>query len=413
MASINEVEDDLITMSAYDDICDVDEDNDFLSIRFEKQPDECLAEIQSRNDVIERIKHVREQQSRYGQATVYNRSWDELNLAAVSEKADSSSSGCKNGTTITVLQFNTLAEGLSAGPDAMPPFRSHDDSPQAQHDKKAFGGLSDVPHPNIVLSFNQRRWRILEVILGSDGSAVFDIIALQEVDRYVGFFAPIMQIFGYRGVFAPKTRSPGVKMGWYSDGCCLFWKEDMFELLDQRRVEYMIGNQVFLIVRLRHRPSLKDLVLLVTHLKAQKNETNELIRCQQVDELLHYANSEASLGSDETPIIILGDFNADNPQDCAGNQSSVRRLLEYSVEGMRKYTSAYEIDPPKQGFYTTWKTRGTTTVRRIIDYIFFSGRLRCVANLRVPAEEELEKTKLPGLRYPSDHMAIGAKFELV
>ena len=54
----------------------------------------------------------------------------------------------------------------------------------------------DVPKPEISLDFSLRRWRILEVLLSNDfyqndsdiqsneGAGHFDIIALEECDRF-------------------------------------------------------------------------------------------------------------------------------------------------------------------------------------------------------------------------------------
>lgn len=58
--------------------------------------------------------------------------------------------------------------------------------------------------------------------------------------------------------------------------------------------------------------------------------------------------------------------------------------------------------------YTTWKRRGTKEVKSCIDYIFHSPSLATAARLEPPEEAELESSRLPGFRYPSDHLAIMA-----
>jgi mRNA deadenylase 3'-5' endonuclease subunit Ccr4 len=73
------------------------------------------------------------------------------------------------------------------------------------------------------------------------------------------------------------------------------------------------------------------------------------------------------------------------------------------------YQSAYDLSSP---IFTTYKTRGTNTVQRIIDYILYQGQLQCTHRLSIPKEREMEAHKLPGLRYPSDHVMIAAKFTL-
>lgn len=87
-----------------------------------------------------------------------------------------------------------------------------------------------------------------------------------------------------------------------------------------------------------------------------------------------------------------------------------------------KFQSAYPINESRENsIFTTWKTRKTGTVRRIIDYIFHASQqtdgtedgigLCCTHILSLPEDREVEKGLLPGFRYPSDHMLIGAKFK--
>ena len=56
------------------------------------------------------------------------------------------------------------------------------------------------------------------------------------------------------------------------------------------------------------------------------------------------------------------------------------------------------------------------TVKRIIDYIFHNAGVTkgfdCSHTLQNPVDYEVEETRLPGFKYPSDHIAVGAKFKL-
>jgi endonuclease/exonuclease/phosphatase family metal-dependent hydrolase len=417
--------------------------DDFQWIRLENRVDSCLAEISSKEDVVRRIQEVKLLQGKSGRTDLYSRPWQYRNAQAGKKDEDESSlqepvNGASPATyprgSFSVMQFNMLAEGLSAGPTAQIPFLQNNNpgnQEYSQSEKQSYGGFTDIPQPNVSMDFNLRRWRLLEVILGSDGcSAPFDLIGLEEIDRYRGFFAPIMRVFGYQGIFAPKTRSPCVRMGWYSDGCAIFWKSQLFELLSERRVEYKVGSQIGIVATLRHRPTDRPLVVAVTHLKAQQSAANENTRAAQVDELLRLVTDEAATvalkerSSDKhIPILILGDFNADPPSQIEGSGndvSSVKQVVTFHEETdqgkktRQQFQSAYPLDPPNDDFYTTWKIRGPKTSKRIIDYIFYSTvSLECRATLKVPCEEELEPSKLPGLRYPSDHMAIAAIVKLL
>jgi mRNA deadenylase 3'-5' endonuclease subunit Ccr4 len=407
---------------AFENFCEGEGEDDFRWIRVEQKPDDCLKNILTQDDVLRKLAEVRQEQARYGLSDLYLREWESTKgeTTCINDTNDANS-------VISVMQFNTLAEGLSAGPTAKKPFQIKSADGQWQNEKQLYGGFNEIPVPSVSLDFGLRRWRLLEVILGArvtpGGSSTFDLIALEEIDRYRGFFAPIMRLFGYEGIFKPKTRSPGVRMGWYSDGCCLFWKKDTFELISEKRLEYKVGSQVMIVAALRHKPSGKQIVVAVTHLKAQNSDTNELIRRRQVDELLEQVDDAVAAATelgDIKNILVLGDFNAEPPCKISSEASAVGRVLTHQLRSTSSATgtepvyfrSSYTIDPPADTLFTTWKIRGPTTARRIIDYIFYAGTLRCKATLRMPKEEDLEETKLPGLRYPSDHMMIAAKFEL-
>ena len=52
-------------------------------------------------------------------------------------------------------------------------------------------------------------------------------------------------------------------------------------------------------------------------------------------------------------------------------------------------------------------------VKHTIDYIFHDAGLRATRVLAPPQEAELEPARLPGLRYPSDHLSLVAEFEIL
>ena len=196
-----------------------------------------------------------------------------------------------------------------------------------------------------------------------------------------------------------------------------------------------MGNQLCLLTTLRHRASGKIILVAVTHLKAKNSENNENIRKQQVAQLLISIDKEVGElkataidnSTDNVPILVLGDFNAAPPSQSMGRTatSSVGQVLEHSIGGCpnpapvrqqnRKcgFQSAYEISDPSTHLWTTWKIRGTETTKRIIDFIFYAGSLKCTAVLDVPSSDLVEPSKLPGLRYPSDHLLVAAGFRFV
>jgi len=400
-----------------------EDETDFRWIRVEKDTDLSLSKIETPSDVFAQIEKTKLEQGEIGRSDLYRRRWVSLDDCSEIDKGINGDSVDGTAKTFSVMQFNALAEGLSSGPAAKKPFRVNPDDKHAESEKlgKGYGGFTNIPSPETTLDFSKRRWRLLEVILSGGGDSLFDLIAMEEVDRFVGFFLPMLQLFGYEGLFVPKARSPGVRMGWYSDGCCLFWKKESFELISERRNVYSVGSQVYMIVVLKHLPTNHVLVVAVTHLKAQKSEANEKIRCRQIEELLAEIAGVVAQGAKNSDggisALILGDFNADPPSNVTlFEESAVQLVLDCNLHAITgspfELTSAYEMEPPPPSFYTTWKTRGAETVRRIIDYIFYGGSLRCEATLEVPSEDELESARLPGLRHPSDHMMIAAKFRI-
>ena len=382
-------------------------------------------DLHSVQDVYDRIQHAKERQSLVGKCELYKREWEYIKRrrgffgsallkrivalmplpwkGRISRGKQQSNLNANDGdeTIFSVLQFNTLAEGLSAGPESLRPFLLDDDM-EADCIKNAHGGFTNLPNPEIVLDFRLRRWRILEVLLEHSP----DIMALQEVDRYHGFFGPILcGIFGYSGLFLPKLYSPGIKLGWYSDGCAFLFKAEKFKLIQEKRIVYKSGSQVGLLATLQHRASSHIIIVGVTHLKASASIENEEIRCAQVQELIEEIQKLRYGYVPETPVFLLGDFNSDRPQQWGKNDSvsAIKNILQAG------YQSTYDLSSPN--LFTTYKTRGENTIQRVIDYIFFQG-LHCTHRLSIPKEAEMESHKLPGLRYPSDHLMIAGKFRL-
>lgn len=442
-------------------------------VRVEAEPCKDVSSLKTAKDVWSQIQKAKSYQSQFGHNTdTYTRFWEQT--------GDCHSRSAGNSTyQFTAMQFNTLAEGLSAGPHVRTPFNAtslNSSKKNGVNKPQFYGGFDQLPYPEVVLDFSLRRWRLIEIILSltkytddhsySDGP---DILALEEVDRFYGFFQPVLAKMGYEGTFAPKRNAPGISLGWYSDGCALFWKKEIFENISCYKRSYGAGTQVYLIAVLRHRSTGRDIVVAVTHLKAQDSEACEKIRYLQAIELVKEVTnvaqtlqirpenkviekvnqgiSSSSATNAKVPIILLGDFNAEPYGECSIS-SIVGEMDEHSIKDRNEpiaaaddlslseccfFQSAYAHGA---GSYTTWKTRGSKTVKRVIDYIFHNGQpsasvkhpgdlsngnpancegppgMRCTHTLSIPQPEELESTFFPGFRQPSDHFMIAAKFEI-
>lgn len=156
-----------------------------------------------------------------------------------------------------------------------------------------------------------------------------------------------------------------------------------------------------------------DPLSLATHLKAKKGTINEKLRYQQTLELRQHAEQTANQLIEQgwnTSIVIAGDFNSEPDEAAINCILSDNEELCYNTKA-RTFQSAYPLSEDGNTLYTTWKTRKDGTTRRVIDYIFYGGHgLECTHYLSVPEDDEVEEDRLPGFRYPSDHLLIGAAF---
>jgi len=428
-------------------------------IRIQGQTDACLKDIHTSLDIwneIQRVKEIQFNQSHGRDVEPYPRYWKPVPVSK-SSMENYSTEKTNSSSTITFLQFNTLAEGLSAGPHVSPCFSDCDTHLLTQPKDEAecivendvvlnncFGGFTQLECPDIILDFTLRRWRLVEILLGFDViprhmdamNGSYDIIAVEEMDRYYGFFQPLLATVGYQGVFAPKTNAPGIKLGYYSDGCALFWRKEKFHLLSSKQGAYTLGSQVYVIATLRHVPSQRIMIVAVTHLKAKEGTANEAMRYTQAIQLSQAVTEAAreaenkwctsTRESSNIPIFIMGDFNSHPIPECttAGEESNTKIMScldafianksSLSSPPYGHFSSVYPIHPTPNDFFSTWKTRGPKTTRLVIDYILHThvDGIQLSHILSVPHEDEMEPCRLPGFKYPSDHIALGAKFQI-
>ncbi|KAJ1638623.1 Endonuclease/exonuclease/phosphatase [Pavlovales sp. CCMP2436] len=316
---------------------------------------------------------------------------------------------------VRVLQFNTLARGLSAGPLAPTPFR-----PTLKSD---FGGFDEVEAPEAVLDWGTRRWSVLAEILRQEP----DLISLQEVDHFADFFQPALVAAGYDSLFQPVSApGPGERYGYYTDGVALAWRRDRFAIARVNAARSAAAGRASLVLTLApHLKGSRPIVLAGVHLAAKAGQVKEDLRAAQLGALLvDIERARAAAGRAKSPVVIVaGDFNSD-PHDVVAKEKSaggglteghvaktVPKLLAY---GLR---SAYALAEAKAGFgagstaWTTWKRRQLKTSKHQIDYICCSGA-RVLETLMPPTDADVGGKGLPSARYPSDHLAIAADLEV-
>ena len=235
------------------------------------------------------------------------------------------------------MQFNMLAEGLSAPPADVrkPPFSpprassaaSSSSWPSAalsaqgevKAEPLAYGGFDAVmaregQSAAALANFSGvRRWRLLEEILRTNP----DVLAVQEIDHFHDFFAPALAKAGYEGVFAPKQRSKSWLLGYYSDGIALFWKKDLLQpvatlptlggspivLRQQPAPHAVVALEMVGSKRPTHR-----FVVAATHLKSKDGEVEDARRQMQIQAVLDSMEDVMQrLGT--RAAVLMGDLN--------------------------------------------------------------------------------------------------------
>ena len=114
---------------------------------------------------------------------------------------DASAPAADPAHLVRLMQFNLLAEGLSTVAGIQPP------NPCNAKKESDGGSFTDLPRGpdgvigSEILDFATRRLRIVEEILSKDP----DILTVQELDRYGDFLQPVLEKFGYDGIYSPKA----------------------------------------------------------------------------------------------------------------------------------------------------------------------------------------------------------------
>jgi endonuclease/exonuclease/phosphatase family metal-dependent hydrolase len=293
------------------------------------------------------------------------------------------------------MQFNILADGLS-GMD------------------REKGGFTASPPES--LDWTYRRDRIVEETQRHKcNGRPPDVIAMQEVDHYHDFFKATMDTLGYDSMFIPKPCSPCTKSmdPNLEDGCALFWSRSRLAMLESETINYdklspdgvqtgQKSNQVALLATLRANGA-APVVFAVTHLAASKTPEGERIRAQQITQLLD------RLLAKHLPCVIAADLNA-TPRPGAYPCEAYPAALAHPLRARSAYAAA--AADGEEPAYTTWKRRGEAEARHTIDYILAAGPVGVARVLLPPADADVAPERLPGWRYPSDHIALCAELRL-
>uniref|UniRef100_A0A7C9E2T8 Poly(A)-specific ribonuclease n=1 Tax=Opuntia streptacantha TaxID=393608 RepID=A0A7C9E2T8_OPUST len=317
------------------------------------------------------------------------------------------------------------------------------------------------PHsPKPCLRWKARSQALLTVLKGLE----VDFLCLQEVDEYDSFYKDIMEKHGYSSIYIQRS-------GQKRDGCGVFYKQGRAELVLQENIEY---NDLVKFIEGEANSSLKDdqissaagnahseqnhssgeedskgdhgdpndprvrmkrdcvgimaafrlkdpsdhiLIIANTHIYWDPEWID--VKLAQAKYLLSRLGQFRTLVSEKIEcipsVIVTGDFNS-TPGDqvynylISGNSTSVP-TVECPDELPIPLSSVYACtrgEPP----FTNYTPDFTGT----LDYIFFSpsGHIRPVSFLELPdADSPSVAGGLPNYQHPSDHLPIGAEFEVV
>ncbi|KAL9263585.1 Carbon catabolite repressor protein 4 homolog 4-like protein [Drosera capensis] len=324
------------------------------------------------------------------------------------------------------------------------------------------------PHsPSACLKWKQRSQAVLSLLKNLEA----DFLCLQEVDEYYEFYKAKMEQTGYTGIYVQRN-------GQKRDGCGVFYKNDVAELVLHETIEYndlvntiisgsdlqadsstcsldrygtpaaktgvpaektevsMQGSAkvedgdpndprvrlkrdcvgILAAFQLKD-PSRQIVIIANTHIYWDPEWVD--VKLAQVKYLLSRLSLFKSLVSEKfdcTPsILVAGDFNS-----VPGDQ-----VYQYLVSGGPSAIPPVQCEDelliPLLSVYA--HTRGEPTFTNCtpgftgtLDYIFFSpsGCIKPISFLELPeADSSSVESGLPNHHHPSDHLPIGAEFEVI
>jgi len=302
---------------------------------------------------------------------------------------------------------------------------------------------------------NQKRHELLRIVLEK---FIFykavDIFCLQEVDEAV--MTAIEEVFAHYSYKAFKTIS-------HSLSCTILYNKSKLEVVACDAVDMNdLSTRSALQAPAKGCTSCQDniarknsgLILILRHLQSQKEfvvANTQLYWDPQFEYIklcqAHYLCQRIELftkkiGLVDAPVIVCGDFNSKPGglvhkyftkgigaakvddlflRDMARAADMKLDVMEWLLSDLScpfRFRSSYasESDTSQECYPFT---NVTDTFQGFVDYIFFQpAKLLQVGRLPLPATtKDLEKTHkaamLPSLKWPSDHLPVGAKFSLL
>ena len=231
-----------------------------------------------------------------------------------------------------------------------------------------------------------------------------DIVCLQEVDHFEDLKAILLP--KYDGYFKSKGENTGRPS---RDGGAIFWKRNRFIPRGSADLHYSVMCAQPTMKQIMMSPQFDfkltdgntaSICIVATHLKAKKGfEAQRRMQCEAIAKYLNLDESAQNM------TIICGDFNTDPDSE------AIAALLKQTTSV--KLKSVYQTVTGSEPDWTTWKIRDAVK-KTTIDFIFHdtNSPWQPVDVWEIPHQGIDPKVALPCKQYPSDHLALAAKFEL-
>ncbi|CAA2982378.1 Hypothetical predicted protein [Olea europaea subsp. europaea] len=310
--------------------------------------------------------------------------------------------------------------------------------------------------PSPCLKWKARSQAILTVLKSLEA----DFYCLQEVDEYDSFYKKNMESLGYASIYTQRS-------GKKKDGCGIFYKHNIAELVIEEKIDYndlvnsvQDGRNAFMDkdsgsltheaeselkdglepqdtqddrgdpndprVRLKRdcvgimaafrlkNPSSHHVIIANTHIYWDPEWAD--VKLAQAKYLLSRLVEFKKIVADKfdcTPsVLVAGDFNS-----VPGDQ-----VYQYIVSGTTSVGAeiAEDLPIPLSSLYAFTRgepqfTNCTPGFTGTLDYILFSpsDHIKPISYLELPEHESSDvRGGLPNYYHPSDHLPIGAEFEV-
>uniref|UniRef100_A0A0E0DR28 Endonuclease/exonuclease/phosphatase domain-containing protein n=1 Tax=Oryza meridionalis TaxID=40149 RepID=A0A0E0DR28_9ORYZ len=248
----------------------------------------------------------------------------------------------------------------------------------------------------------RNRWKARsKAVLSELKSFEADLMCIQELDEYDTFYKKNMENSGYSSIYIQRS-------GDKRDGCGIFYKPKSMELVQKEVLHY------------------NDLVEKYVHTDHVNSDTSNNSSpteeaSKKVDNNKHGDPNDPRFRLKRDCVGLLAAFKLNDPFMIAGDFNSTPgdKVYNYLVsansdstdEAPIKLRSLYAANGGEPEF-----TNCTPGFTGTLDYIFLSdgSSVKPTSLLRIPRGDSADvQGGLPNFHHPSDHLPIGADFQVL